>query len=292
MADDVNYADHGIPMLPTNLDKPFATAADAAFNVPNFIYMNGGHSRSRGMACIECIWVDFNVLSPEAVPFTLEGRGLNPRYAALEIASLLGGTPVDAHQRLTAKGFAAYQDYAIQRGNYGVRIRTQLRDFVTKLMDDPGTRQAVMTIFDGNRDLHDESGDIPCTLAVQGFMRDDLFYMRTTMRSNDAYLGLPYDLMQFCALQATIAQCMDTPCGFYRHSVGSMHLYAADLEKLHGIEPPGYQDTFGDELWSIPSKLDDPRDRLKHVIMFCQDALYGQTQQPNTEFEHWLVESL
>lgn len=292
MSVDDSYADYGIPMLPQGLNKPFSTPADAAFQVPNFVYMNGGHSRPRGMPCVEMLWFDFNILNPEAVPFTLEGRNLNPRYAALEIASLLGGMPVDAHQRENAKGMAAYQNYGIQRGNYGVRLRNQLRDFIVKLMDDNSTRQACMTIFDGNRDLLDESDDIPCTLAVQGFIRDDLFYMKTTMRSNDAYLGLPYDLMQFCALQSTLAQIMDVPCGFYRHSVGSMHLYAADLEKLSDIEPPGYEDTFGEQLWDFTEVADDPRDRLKYVIMFCQAALYGSAMPPGTEFEEWLVASL
>lgn len=286
------YQKNGIPMVPYNLSAPFPYPADAAYTVPRFIAVNGGHSHPRGMAVIECLWVDFNVLTPEAVIFDVPGRNLNPRYTALEICSLLSGVPVDAHQRFTAHGFAKYQDSAIQRGNYGVRVRNQLRDIVRKLKADPYSRQACMTIFDGTRDLIDDSKDIPCTLAVQAFLRDDLLYMRTTMRSNDAYLGLPYDLAQFCALQTTLADIMQTSVGFYRHSVGSMHLYVQDVTKVEEMTPPNPDDyPEPDGLWSMPD-TDDPEERLEYVIRFCQDALYGQACHPGTEFEHWLLESL
>lgn len=246
------------------------------------------------MSVLECLMADFTVINPEAIPFTLEGRDpkLNPRYAALEICSLLSGAPVDAHQRHTAKGFAAFQNASIQRGNYGVRIRNQLRDFVWKLgVSDPDSRQAVMTIFDGNRDLTDNSFDVPCTLAVQGFLRDSTFYMKTTMRSNDVFLGLPYDLMQFCALQTAMAEILQAGCGYYRHSVGSLHAYVSDIDTIEGLQTPEIE-TETDQIWAIPDDWKDPLERLEYVIRFCQDALYGSASQPVTDFESWLVESL
>lgn len=265
---------------------------DAAVGVPQYIISQGGPVRARAMPTIECLWVDFMVINPTSIPFTITNRKLNPRYAALEIASLLGGMPVDTHQRLNARGFAKYQDAHIQRGNYGVRIRNQLRDFVHRLIEDRFSRQAVMTLYDGNRDLLDDSRDIPCTLAVQGFVRDGNFYMGTTMRSNDAYLGLPYDLMQFCALQATLAEVLGVNCGFYRHSVGSMHIYLPDLEKCEKLEAP--EQVYSEEpLWN-PDEMEHhhPIESLKYVVGFCQAALYGQAETPKTPFEHWLLESL
>lgn len=271
----------------------YPSPADAAVGVAQWIVAQGGYSRPRGMPAVECLFIDLMVLSPEMIPFTIEKRGLNPRYAALEICSLLGGMPVDSHQRFTAKGFAVYQNGNVQRGNYGVRIRTQLRDFVAKLVDDPMSRQAVMTIFDGNRDLIDDSLDVPCTLALQGFVRDGNFYLGTHMRSNDAFLGLPYDLMQFCALQCTIAEVLGVNYGFYRHSVGSMHVYAADLDRVTEMSVPESEAPCQSPLWS-PGEMNehDPLDNLAYVTAFCQDALYGQTALPKTDFEHWIVESL
>lgn len=274
-------------------NNQYPEPVDAAVGIAQRVVYEGGHSRPRGMAAVECLFVDAMVLNPEAIPFEITNRKLNPRYAALEIASLLGCTSVDAHQRHTAKGFAVYQDGNVQRGNYGIRIRSQLRDFVAKLVDDPMSRQAVMTIFDGNRDLIDTSLDVPCTLAVQGFVRDGNFYLGTHMRSNDAFLGLPYDLMQFCALQCTIAEVLDVNCGFYRHSVGSMHVYASDVERVNELSVPEGDHEVQGPLWS-PGEMNshDPLDSLAYVTAFCQDALYGQAALPKTDFEHWLVESL
>ena len=275
--------------LASNIKTPALAAVQAA----KYVVMEGGQSRPRGMPVLETLWVDFNVMNPEDVPFDIEGRKLNPRYSALEICSLLAGTPVDAHQRYTAKSFAPYQDYGIQRGNYGVRLRNQLRDFVYLLgIEDSQSRRAVMTIFDGSRDLGEESSDIPCTLAVQGMVRDGIFYMKTTMRSNDAFLGLPYDLTQFCVLQTTMSEILMTINGFYRHSVGSLHVYVQDIDKIEVMQEPTERRDTEDPLWNIPDQLSDPRDRLKYVVMFCQDALYGQAQKPQTDFEEWLVNSL
>ena len=282
------YTEAGLPYVPVRLEQPFRTPGDAAVEVAQFVAMHGGQSRSRGLPTLETLWADFTILEPECIPFDIPNRNLNPRYAALEIASLLGGMPVESHQRLHAKGMAAYQDGFVQRGNYGVRIRNQLRDFVHKLVDDQGSRQAVMGIWEP-RDLIDESSDVPCTLNVQGFLRDDMFYMRTTMRSNDVYLGLPYDLHQFCALQATMAEVFDVPCGFYRHSVGSLHCYLPDIDAVSDMVVPT-DIPEAQDLWDMPDA--DPPERLAYVQLFCQEALFGAAMTPNTEFEAWLLEAI
>jgi hypothetical protein len=279
----------GIPFKNLAFPSNFVYPGDAAVEVAQFIAREGGNARSRGMAALEALWVDFTVINPEAIPFDIPNRQLNPRISALEIASFLAGHPIDSHQRHTMKALAAYQDYGVQRGNYGVRVRNQLRDFVSKLMDDKGSRQAVLAVWQ-DRDLIDESDDVPCTLHIQGMIRDDMFFMRTTMRSNDVLLGLPYDLHVFCALQATLAQVFDIPCGFYRHSVGSMHCYLADIDKVNNMVVPT-DEPEGDNLWAIPD-MDDPRDRMAYVQKFCQDALFGQPMNPQTEFEMWLLESI
>ncbi len=289
MASD-EFGASGIPYKEVSLSQPFNYPGDAAVETAQFIVKNGGTATARGRPTIETLWADITILQPECIPFDIPNRGLNPRYAALEIASLLGGVPVDVHQRETTRGLARYQDASIQRGNYGVRLRNQLRDFVWKLTDDNGSRQAVLAVWN-DRDLIDESKDVPCTLHVQGFIRDSMFYMRTTMRSNDVYLGLPYDLHQFCALQATIAQVLDVQCGFYRHSVGSLHCYISDIDRVMEMSVPT-DEPEGDALWHISDNIDDPVQRLQHVVEFCQSALYGLTLNPMTDFERWIAESL
>jgi thymidylate synthase len=271
----------------------FLSPADAAVSVAHYVAERGAQSAPRNMPVRECLWVDFNVANPEFVPLFIENRDLNNRYQALEVCSLLSGMPVDTIQRNRAKGFAKFQVGGIQRGNYGVRIRNQLRDLVVKLTGDRYSRQAVLTIFDGDRDMLDWGNlDIPCTLAVQVMIRGGQLFMRTTMRSNDVYLGLPYDLMQFCTLQCTLAQVFRVTPGFYRHSVGSMHAYEKDLPAIEKMQVAPDEHEY-DDPWAIPDELVNPVDRLEWVTTWCQEILYGDLPLvPRSNFEHWLAESL
>ena len=69
-------------------------------------------------------------------------------------------------------------------------------------------------------------------------------YMTTYMRSNDLWLGFPFDIFQFMNLQVLL--CMDladmgVTLGTYTHHAGSLHLYERDYFKgaendLNGCE--------------------------------------------------------
>ena len=51
------------------------------------------------------------------------------------------------------------------------------------------------------------------------------------MRSNDLWLGFPYDVFQFTCLQVRMAMELGLDIGTYTHIAGSLHLYARDFEK-------------------------------------------------------------
>lgn len=52
--------------------------------------------------------------------------------------------------------------------------------------------------------------------------------MMTSMRSNDAYRGLPHDVFAFTWLQEIVARAISHEVGEYHHAVGSLHLYTGD----------------------------------------------------------------
>ena len=45
------------------------------------------------------------------------------------------------------------------------------------------------------------------------------------MRSNDIWLGLPYDIAFFTTLQQYVSEVTGIPVGKYYHTVGDLHLY-------------------------------------------------------------------
>jgi hypothetical protein len=54
--------------------------------------------------------------------------------------------------------------------------------------------------------------------------------MVTTMRSEDAWLGLPYDIFCNTTLQRCLASELNIGLGTYTHNVGSMHLYEKNFK--------------------------------------------------------------
>jgi thymidylate synthase len=52
------------------------------------------------------------------------------------------------------------------------------------------------------------------------------------MRSNDAYVGLPYDIFLFTSLQELMASELDIEIGTYYHSVNSLHIYHRDIHQI------------------------------------------------------------
>jgi thymidylate synthase len=115
-------------------------------------------------------------------------------------------------------------------GAYGPRLfgsdgRENQVAKVIQMLGEPlkhDTRQAVIQIFDS----HDIGKlDVPCTCNIQFFARGRLLHCYVSMRSNDAYLGLPHDVFAFTMLQELIARCIGHEVGEYHQAVGSLHLY-------------------------------------------------------------------
>lgn len=238
----------------------------------------------RGMRTTELLDVTLHIEDPMSIPFDIDGRNLNFTIAALEILQLLGQHPADALVRRANKSLAAFQDVGISYGNYGVRLRGQMTNIVKELRDDFYSRRAVVTIYDGRADLGQQTRDIPCTLGAQFLIRDGALHTRVSMRSNDAWLGLPYDLTQFCALHCALAEVLAVPPGRYTHAVGSMHLYEKNWEDVRW---------FGDALSNPQMTLfklyeSDPVKRLGELTSICQDILDNE-YTPFTRFEKWLI---
>lgn len=95
------------------------------------------------------------------------------------------------------------------------------------LKADPNSRQAVIHIKEPNPE---KTKDLPCTVALQYFIRDGKLYATTYMRSNDIWLGFPYDVFTFTCLQIKMAFELGVGIGSYTHIAGSLHLYSRNVQ--------------------------------------------------------------
>lgn len=161
------------------------------------------------------------------------GRGVNPKIAAIEAMQLIAGISVPDMVVRASPNFEKYREPdGTFYGAYGIRVGKQTEQVIRKLKEDRNTRQAVITLwnpfFDNSPGMH----DYPCTVALHFDIRYSKLNMNVVMRSNDAWLGTPYDLFQFTQLQLTIARALCVNPGMYRHTAWSLHLYENNFDAV------------------------------------------------------------
>lgn len=188
----------------------------------------GAISSPRGMETKELIGVQLRLSNPTFNILSNDVRKINHRFAIGEwLWILFGQNDVNSISRINSQIVKFSDDGARLDGAYGPRVSDQLSYVIDTLGKDPSSRQAVINIW---RERPRASRDVPCTLSLQFLLRDKRLTLVTTMRSNDVYLGLPYDLFTFTQLQMYVAACLDVHVGEYVHNVGSFHLYESNYE--------------------------------------------------------------
>jgi thymidylate synthase len=195
------------------------------------VLARGQHSAPRGLETTEVIGAHLRLTEPQRrfidVPPV---RVLNPAFAAAEALWILSGSD-DPWIFTYNRSLEQYANDGRLQGAYGPRMRRwsgdvdQLDHVRRLLVQDPDTRQAVIQLYDPKRDTQGHR-DVPCTLNFRFFVRHGQLEMHTTMRSNDVWLGLPYDLFTFTLLHELMAGWLGVPLGVYHHHVDSLHLYA------------------------------------------------------------------
>jgi len=132
------------------------------------------------------------------------------------------------------------------KGAYGPRIfspnsPSQWEVVRRILLTKQTSRRAVIQLIKHD-DVSTIRKEIPCTVALQFFLREKQLHMQTYMRSNDAIKGLPHDIFAFTMLQEIMARDLDVSLGRYYHCVGSLHLYEDDAEDARNYLEQGHQE--------------------------------------------------
>lgn len=158
-------------------------------------------------------------------------RNASTAYAAGELLWYLRGSDDGRIMEAYAPQYSRFLDPdGTAYGAYGKRLATYNQlDYLYRLLQDrPETRQAVLSLWRPN-DLgaadNAKHSDIPCTLSLQFLTRDRELNLIVTMRSNDVWLGLPYDGWCFSQLLKIMAAALGVQPGWVQHQAGSMHLY-------------------------------------------------------------------
>ena len=127
-------------------------------------------------------------------------------------------------------------------GAYGYRLRHHLRiDQLERayqvLEHNPDTRQVVLQIWDSQEDMPAPDGtpvdqDVPCNIVAMPKIRDGKLEWLQVIRSNDMFLGVPHNFVQFTSMQELLAGWLGVECGSYTQISDSLHVYDRDWKSM------------------------------------------------------------
>lgn len=219
--------------------RSFVYSPKRFVRLASYLLRSGDRVDPRGMNTREIVNAHLTMRDPRDRLIFDPARKMNIAFAIADwVQMMVGDDDLEfvAQFASAIRGFADPKDPTKLGGAYGPRLKSetfnQVDEVVQRLRDDPNTRQAVLTIYDGREDLWTESHVVPCTLSLQFLIRDKRLNCIATMRSNDIVWGLTYDVFNFTMIQEYVAVKVGLPLGDYFHNVGSLHLYVDRDSKM------------------------------------------------------------
>lgn len=232
-------------------------------------------------------------------------RDANPFFHLIEALWMLAGrqdVSTLVHYVRRMSNFS--DDGSTFHGAYGYRWRSswhsdQLEMVVSLLKLQPGSRRAVIQIWNCETDLHPHQDlkDIPCNLIVTPWLHNQLLDMTVFCRSNDAIWGAAgANVVQFSILQEYLASKLGVGVGSLYQVSNNFHAYDEIFEKLKNVwtlHQPYHRDEYTDEV-VIPTKLiDDPIlfDQELHHFFKWHDARLAFTKEDEQEIDTHYMQS-
>ena len=191
----------------------------------------------------EALHIVFELQDPTQRWITSRSPAMNPAFALVEAFWIAAGRG--------DSGLPTYWNPALSRycgsgesyhGAYGHRIRhglgiDQLDRVYFALRSNPDSRQCVLQIWNSAVDLPSPDGspvnqDIPCNLLSIPKVRNGKLEWMQVIRSNDLFLGLPHNIVQFTVLQEILSGWLGLELGSYHQLSDSLHVYAKDIQAV------------------------------------------------------------
>jgi len=192
----------------------------------------------------ETLHANFHIENPRQRWVLSRIPAFNPAFAIAEVFWILAGHNDSAFLNYWNPVLPKYAGHGEKyHGAYGYRIRKQFGfDQMNKayqaLKAKPSSRQVIIQIWDPINDFPKENGDpvdadIPCNICSMPKIRNNKLEWLQVMRSNDLYLGTPYNFIQFSTLQEILAGWLGIDVGAYHQVSDSLHIYENNLREIY-----------------------------------------------------------
>jgi thymidylate synthase len=234
----------------------------------------------RGQKIKEKLGVKFVIQNPRArLPFIKE-RKFSVAYVIAEALWYLSGNNSTEWISYYSKFWRDISDDGVTANSaYGARIFkphsrsgalshddgwTQWNWLIDELAADNDSRRAVVHIR-SPLDSRLAKKDVPCTLTLQFFLRDDKVHQVVSMRSSDLVLGIANDIPAFTIFQELLAldltERLKRPIGLgtYTHVSNSLHIYERNFTLVESIINTTEDLTkYDDESYAMPAMPSKP----------------------------------
>lgn len=170
----------------------------------------------------------------------LKGRDINPFFALTEFSWVIEGSNLLEPLQYFISSYNQFSDDGkVLNGAYGFRLRKyfgidQIEKAIIELMNCKTSRRVVLTMY-SHEDLSKDSRDIPCNTTIYLKIKKNKLDITILNRSNDLFLGVPYNVFIFNLLQIYIAKRLDCEIGIQTHYTDSLHLYEKDFIRVANI---------------------------------------------------------
>lgn len=192
-------------------DEAWRLAVDAIKDGTDVLRQNG-----RGGYTSELLHVTIHVHDSRQRWVVSRTPALSVAFAVVEVIGILNGRRDSAYLNFFNPILPKYAGIGAEyHGAYGFRLRSnvgfdQLERASNALKANGDGRQVVLQIWDAMLDFPSDGGapvanDIPCNICSMLKVRNGRLEWSQIMRSNDIFLGLPHNFVQFMSLQEVLA---------------------------------------------------------------------------------------
>lgn len=199
--------------------------------------------KSRAGETREILHAGFSIADPTQRWVTTRRPGLSIAFAIAEVVWIMQGRNDSEFLNFWNPKLPEFAGRGPKyHGAYGHRLRhqfgvDQIERAYQALDGNPPTRQVVLQIYHPEKDLPNPDGspaapDVPCNVTAMLKVRDGALEWTQILRSNDLFLGVPYNFVQFTHVQEILAGWLELDIGSYTHFSDSLHIYTRNLSEV------------------------------------------------------------
>jgi thymidylate synthase len=161
----------------------------------------------------------------------------------------------------------------------------QIDAIIDRLQKDPSSRRAAVAIYQPV-DAVRESRDIPCTFGLFFHVREGKLMSTIIMRSNNAYILLPYNIFEFSLLAEVIACEIKVPLGSMNYNAMSMHFYDKDYENV--AEVLAAKETEEELIFPVMPQEPSPMQEIQKLIRLEAIVRHKSAGLNKDNIDEWL----